>query len=150
MSLNDLLAEFGTRTGLGTLRCNTEGVCRILFDGEFAVDVEHAAGADEFHLSSRVAQLDPSLGPGFLARLLDANLMGKQTGGGALALDVLNDEIVLCRTLPAEGLSYRSFESALERFLAALEHWSDEVADAKPAREAESPSEETDLTIFRL
>lgn len=149
MTLDDLVAEFGTRTGLGTLRLNGEGVCRLVFDGELTVDVESGASGREFTLSATLGSLDPEAGRAVLMKLLDANLMGRGTNGAALALDVITDEVVLCRTLPLDGLTYGAFEAALEGFVQAAERWTDEIEADDGAVEEEDAAEDGEASAER-
>ena len=77
--------------------------------------------ASDLHITATVGPLSLDATTGLLRSLLAANLMIRENGGAALALDLNRDEIVLHRQLPLEGLSYAVFERNLEAFLNHLE-----------------------------
>jgi hypothetical protein len=120
MAVDDLLREFGARSGLGPLARNNDGICRLIFDGGLVVDIEAADGDPDLHLTAVVSPLRPDAGGALLRDLLAANL-AKESCGAALALDVTRDELVLCRQLPVETLSYPVFERTLDAFLNHIE-----------------------------
>jgi len=136
MTIDTILAEFGTRTGMGALRLGPQGTCRLIFDGEYIVDIEAPAGA--VHLSCTVGPADADLGPAFVRRMLGANFMGRETGGAALALDEVASEVVMCRSLPTAGLTAQDFETAVEAFVAAVQVWRAEI-DAQDADRPAAP-----------
>ena len=121
MSVDELLREFGSRSGLGSLARNREGVCRLVFNGGLIVDIEAQDRAPDLHITATVGPLSLDASTGLLRSLLAANLMIRENGGAALALDLNRDEIVLHRQLPLEGLGYAVFERNLEAFLNHLE-----------------------------
>jgi Tir chaperone family protein CesT len=121
MSVDDLLREFGSRTGLGTLARNRDGICRLIFDGGLVIDIEAPDHDPDLYITAAVGPLETDAGSALLRDLLATNLMGKESAGAALALDQTRDEIVLCRQLPVEALTYRAFERAIESFLNHLE-----------------------------
>jgi hypothetical protein len=151
-SIDDFLMEFGSRTGLGRLVRNGDGVCRLVFDGALAVDVELRDGDACF---SGVVGPGETLGPGTMRIMLAANLLGDETGGAALGIDESDETVVLSRRLIMEGLTYLAFENALGSFVDAMQVWrsrlgelddeAEAVADAEP-----SATEEEHLTIFRM
>ena len=124
MSLDDLLAEYGRQTGLGTPSRNADGICRLVFNSLYVVDIEERDGSAT--LSAIVGSAE-DLGVGTLRSLLSGNLLGDQTGGAALAIDDVDDTVVLCRALPLTGLAYRDFEAALTRFVHAVSYWRDKL-----------------------
>jgi hypothetical protein len=121
MSIDELLREFGSRSGLGVLSRNGEGVCRLIFNGGLIVDIEAPDRDPDLHLTATVGPLAPRASASLLRALLSANLMTRESGGAALALDLNRDEVVLHRQLPAEGLDYAAFERSLDSFLSHLE-----------------------------
>lgn len=121
MSLDDVLREFGSRTGLGQLARNRDGICRLVFDGGLVVDLEAKDDKADVSITAAVGPLGGDVGTAALRDFLAANLMIDENGGAALGLDLTRDELVLCRQLPSEGLNYATFERTLERFLTHLQ-----------------------------
>lgn len=66
----------------------------------------------------------------FFIALMEANLLGRGTGGAAISLD--NDEkfLTLSLALPYE-MNYRSFKEFLEDYVNYLIYWRDEIEKAK-------------------
>ena len=122
MSVEQLLNEFGQRTGLGALSRNDEGVCRLTFDEDLVVDVEAHDDQPDLHLIALVGSLDTDASPHLLRALLAANLLVDANAGSSLALDIYREEIVLHRQLPLAGLEYPEFERNFEAFLHRLEY----------------------------
>jgi len=121
MAVDDLLLEFGRRSGLGALARNRDGVCRLIFDGGLIVDIEAQDQEPDLHMTATVGALAPDASAGLLRALLAANLMGKDSGGAALALDLTRDEVVLHQQLPLDDLSFAVFERTLQTFLNQIE-----------------------------
>ena len=92
-----------------------------MFNGGLIFDIEAQDRAPDLHITATVGPLSLDASAGLLRSLLAANLMIRESGGAALALDLNRDEIVLHRQLPLEGLGYAVFERNLEAFLNHLE-----------------------------
>lgn len=121
MTVNDLLAEFGRKAGLGVLALDDKGLCRLSFDDTLIVDLEEDEGAGVLHIYATVGAI-PAAGKEMVyATLLSANLFGTETGGATLAIDRLRGEIVLCRSVQPDHLDPTAFEGILESFVNTLE-----------------------------
>ena len=131
MSFDDILMEFGTRTGLGALNRNRDGICRLVFDGGLVVDLEAKDGDADVSITAAVGPLGDDVGAAVLRDFLAANMMITENGGAALGLDLARDELVLCRQLPAADLNYATFERTLDAFLKHLERCRAHLAEAE-------------------
>lgn len=120
MTVNDLLAEFGRKAGLGSLGLDDQGVCRLSFDGSLIVDLEFDEDAGVLHLYSAVGPVPAGEREAVYQALLSANLFGRETGGATLALDRGRDEIMLCRALVPDHVDFLAFEAVLAAFVDAL------------------------------
>lgn len=135
MDADQLLASLGLTMNLPDLRFDEHGCARLLFDQKLAVDLENDADNDCIHVYSVLGSA-PHAGSGeaTLRKLLEGNLFGAQTQGAALAIDAPNNEIVLCRSFDIASASTQAFESFMEKFLTAVEHWLEDLATVADGR----------------
>ena len=139
MNIRDVLAELGHQMGLN-VTLNDEGVCRLVFDDRFSVDVEASPDNDAVHLYSVLCPIPPENKEPFYERLLEANLFGGDTGGAWFALDGVHGEVVLNRTVKMTNTDYRDFADLLEAFVNHLEAWSDKLADGELNESTDAPA----------
>ena len=71
MNIHDVLAELGHRMGLN-VALDEQGVCRLVFDERFAVDIEASPDNDTVHLYSVLCPVPPENKEPFYERLLGA------------------------------------------------------------------------------
>ncbi|MBL8251044.1 MAG: type III secretion system chaperone [Candidatus Competibacter sp.] len=135
MNIHDVLAELGHQMGLN-VTLNEEGVCRLVFDERFPVDIEASPDNDAVHLYSVLCPIPPEDKERFYERLLEANLFGGDTGGAWFALDGSHGEVVLNRTVSIANIDYQDFANLLEGFVNCLESWSDRLAGGELADES--------------
>ncbi len=127
MNIHDVLAELGHQMGLN-VTLNEEGVCRLVFDERFPVDIEASPDNDAVHLYSVLCPIPPEDKERFYERLLEANLFGGDTGGAWFALDGSHGEVVLNRTVSMANIDYQDFANLLEGFVNHLEAWDDKLS----------------------
>jgi hypothetical protein len=139
MNIRDVLAELGHQMGLN-VTLNDEGVCRLVFDDRFSVDVEASPDNDAVHLYSVLCPVPPENKEPFYERLLEANLFGGDTGGAWFALDGAHGEVVLNRTLKMTDTDYRDFADLLEAFVNHLEAWTDKLAGGDLNESTDAPA----------
>ncbi len=123
-----LLAELAFRLNAPALTFNQQGCARL------------ACGPDTHHLQIQFEREESpatalhvwcDLGPAPLdaaapqswKNLLQANLLGSQTGGAVLALDAAQERIVLCRSFAGDDTDAAAFIAALEAFIEAAARW---------------------------
>lgn len=140
MDADQLLASLGLATGLPDLKFDNNGCARLLFDQRMAVDLERDADASCIHIYTVLcAAPPPGTGEALYRRLLEGNLFGSQTQGAALAVDATSHEIILCRSVDVESSSSDDFARLIEKFLAAVEHWQQELAGSGAGEAAHQP-----------
>lgn len=138
MNLNDILGEFGSRTGLGRVELNDQGACRLVFDGHWALDIESVADGHAALLHTVVDALPVDDREAYYRRLLEFNLAGMAKGSMAFAVDPQTDEVIACMRLWLDGTDYPVFTQAVEYLLNQAESWnnrlnpSDDFADEAP------------------
>ena len=128
MTTDDLLTQLGLNLGLPRLAFDAQGCACLQIDGQLRVNLERDDEARAINLWSTLGPLPPEGREALYARLLAGNLFGHGTGGATLALDAEHAELVLCRTVPADGTSAADFTALLERFVAAAEDWQQRIA----------------------
>jgi hypothetical protein len=129
MDTDQLLQSLGLSLGLTNLRFDANGCARLAIDGAPALNMERDA-VGGLHLYSVLCPLPPEGREAIYAQLLQGNLFGTSTGGGALAIDELHGEIVLCSNIKAELASAPAFASHVEAFVAAAEDWQSRLGKA--------------------
>lgn len=153
MELHSLLRELGGIMGIGSIGLDAQGTCRLIFDKTLVVDLEPTADEKLLHMIATVGPM-PADGDGRLLRsLLSANFMGQDTGNAALALDELNNEIVLCQRIALDSLDVNGFVVELEAFVNRLEDWKQRLASGKlrtspPADDLQRPQGPTPFPVF--
>lgn len=119
MHASDLLAEWGRSLGLPHLALSELGTAALVVDGELTLNLEHLVDADRL-----VAWVTLGLAPAdgreaCFARLLEANLFGQDSGGGAIGLDRGSDELLLSRTFVLDHTDALALESGLSELVDA-------------------------------
>lgn len=137
MNIRDVLAELGQQMGLN-VTLSDQGVCRLVFDQRFTVDIEASLNSDAVHLYSVLCPIPPDSKERFYEQLLEANLFGGGTGGAWFALDSLHNEVLLNRTLKMATTDYQDFVGALESFVNHLESWDGKLARGELDRPEEA------------
>ncbi|HAO32696.1 MAG TPA: hypothetical protein DCQ84_07070 [Candidatus Competibacteraceae bacterium] len=137
MNIRDALAELGQQMGL-PITLNEQGVCRLVFDQRFTVDIEASADRDTVHLYSVLCPIPPEDRESFYERLLEANLFGGGTGGAWFAVDALHNEVLLNRALTMANTDYQDFVGILESFVNHLESWEGKIDSGELNRPAEA------------
>lgn len=123
MKAEQLLSDLGLTMGLPGLTFNTDGCARLVFDDTHAVNLESDTQTGQLLLYITLGPLPAAGREALYLSLLEGNLFGAQTDGATLAVDSLNHEVVLCRTLVADELSAQSFTEIIEKFVNAAEQW---------------------------
>jgi hypothetical protein len=142
MDSEQLIQSLGLTLGLPNLRFDTNGCARIAIDGAPALNLErNDDGA--IHLYSVLGPVPPEGREGLYAQMLHGNLFGASTAGATLAVDPMQNEVMLCRAITCELMSAAAFTLQVEAFVAAAEDWQGRLDGApavEPDADASSPS----------
>lgn len=124
MQIDDAIAQLGQKMGV-ELKLDENRACRLVFDGTLNVDFEAPeALADQLVMSCVVApDVFPEGREAVLQSLLEANLFGRGTGGGTLALDEERGEILLQRALTMSRSDLQDLVNAMEQLVQYAEAW---------------------------
>jgi hypothetical protein len=127
----ELLSAYGQLAGMPGLKFEPHGCARLLFDKSIAIDLEidEEAGCIQVY---GVLGVVPSTGREALyRRLLEGNLFGTQTGGAALAIDPVQDEVLLCRRVDLATTNAVALTECLETFAGLIEQWQRRLASGE-------------------
>ena len=133
-SCDQLLLDLGQTAGLSQpLRFDDHGCARLTVGAHLAIGFERDAEAGVIQLYSVLGPLPAQGDAALYQQLLEANLFGADTAGAALAIDGPMREIVLCRSVGAEGMAAAAFVQIVEQFITAAEAWKEHLAAHQPA-----------------
>ena len=128
-TIDQLLLNLGQTAGLPQpLRFDAHGCARLVFDGALAIDFERDSDAGVLHVYSVLGDVPAEGREALYAQLLEANLFGAGTQGCTLAVDRDAHEVVLCRSVAAQGLSDALLVQHVEQVVAAVEVWKPRLA----------------------
>lgn len=142
MALEQTLTEWARTQGHDSLELDPDGGIQLVADGVLTIDIGPVAGEAGFSLSASVGPMPGEGRDTSMTELLMANLAGVGTGGASLALDMLRDEIVLCRIFHTDELSTAEFDRELTRFASALRFWCERLQAGRLGEAAGGSSEE--------
>ena len=129
MDFIPLLKQFGEAAGLGSLELDASGECALLFDGEHEVNFTRDEEDRSVLLYSEVGDAS-RLDKAACLALLQASLLGAQSGGGALAVHPALDTVVLWKRHDDAFPDLLALEQAVNAFLAQAVHWKARLATA--------------------
>lgn len=121
-----LVGALGRAVGIEALALDEFGACTLRFD-----DTVVMLEAEEHRLVLHaILGAAPVLGREvFLTRLLEANLLWKDTHGATLALDPRSDQVLMMQAVPPETPPVQ-FPHLVGRFVDAAEAWTAHLATA--------------------
>ena len=148
--LNHLLEVFGQRLGIGKLKFNDNGVCRLVFDEKFDTDIEMTDDGSAFYIYAVVGKAPGEDNTAFYKELLAANLFGHGTGNGSLALDTARNEILLSRRFSQDLTDVNLFAFEVEKFVNHLELWTDRLRKNRVGQPAPAQPVNLPTQAFRV
>jgi hypothetical protein len=123
MGIRALLAAYGRSIGIPDLALDPQSVCRLVFDGDLAVNLEPVAGSDRLHVYSDLSGL-PSPDHALVYReLMEAHLFGRSTGPAYFGCDSGLGQLFLVIPLETAGLDPARFSVHLDRFVEQARFW---------------------------
>lgn len=128
--VSSLIAALGEAIGIPALRADAQGCCRLLFDGDRAVELRCAPAQGRWVLSCALrGQRVDGVG---LQVLMQGNHMGAGFGGGWSGLDDKGLAVVHLPLALAEA-SASAMLNAIELLLNHVERWELRLQEAVPA-----------------
>lgn len=123
MDIDSILLELGHQMGIPNLKFESNGVCRLRFDGKYTVDIEATDNKKIVHIYSSIASIPAENREKFYEIFLEANLFGKGTGGATFGINKMENELMLTRALNMDTTDYQEFVNILESFVNHVESW---------------------------
>lgn len=120
---HELLAAYSQHAGIADLKFSADGCARLLFEGSVAIDLEIDPSADRIQLYCVLGPVPAGERETLYRRLLEGNLFGTHTGGAALSIDPVQDEVLLCRQYPVGTVDPSHLAKVLEEFAGVAGHW---------------------------
>ncbi len=149
MEFATLLAELGNALGIDTLAPDADGQCALLFDGEHTITFTPDSEDHSLIMHGEVGKLPPH-NDALCRTLLEASLLGAQTGGAAFAIHAKLDTIILWKRHDAQFTDVNSLQQALQAFLAQLIHWKHRLARQQEPAAASGSATNIGLPPFGL
>ena len=125
MALAETLAGWAKALGQDAVALDPDGGVQLLVADEMAIDIGPVDALDAFSICASVGPLPEKGRDAVMEELLVANLEGMGTGGASLSLDIMRDEIVLCRVYHTDDLSAAVFNEEFNLFVNVLRFWRD-------------------------
>jgi hypothetical protein len=129
-ALSALLTELGALTGVGGLSVDGAEGCALAFADRLVIRIGFEAETGLALLSVELGPAPDAAQAALLASMLAANLDGRETAGGALAIDGRRGAAVLLRRVDPLHLTAGELEGVLEILVAAGERWRERLAAA--------------------
>lgn len=134
MNFLELLVDLSKQIGMQTpLKPDDNGVCRLVFDGKYPIDLEAPDTGQSIYLYATVGGVppQPELKNAVYELLLSANLFGRGTGEACFALDPEQEEILLIQVLRTERTDATELVRVLEQFVGYLVSWQEKLLNVE-------------------
>lgn len=155
MEIEQLVEQFGQDSGLGQLKLNQDGLCRLVFDDKLFVDIEKTSKNFVIHSvvgKNPPVQQDEQLE--YMEMLLQANSPDHAVGDIHLGFDIKADEVLIFQNFAGVDVDFDYFKSCMNEFITQTGKWRSrlsatggghtdepEAAKAKPATDFSDPSQ---------
>jgi hypothetical protein len=116
-----LLRALGQAIDMPQLAFDADGTCVLRFDGT-TVMLEDDAGQHRIVLHAAIGTAPAEGRAAFFARLLEANLLWRDTAGATFSLDKASDRVLLMLAIPLDTAPVR-VPDLVGRFVDAAEAW---------------------------
>ena len=127
MEFPALLEELGTAMGITDLKLDADGQCALLFDGEYEVTFTPNKDDHALIMHCEVGDLPPQDND-LCHSLMQASLLGAETGGAALSIHNGLGKIILWKRHDDNFTDLAALEKALNVFLEQAIYWKKRLA----------------------
>lgn len=127
MTGENLLSQLAENLGIDSIPLDENGCTQLIFGESLTVQIEFHQDTQEIHLHTSLAPIPTEGREALFEELLSANLLGSQTAGNTLAIDLAVGDILLCKSFSQEETSFAHFQTKLEGFLQAAEFWQEKL-----------------------
>lgn len=145
MEWNTTLESFGSSLGIDGLAPDADGSCSLLFDGENEITFTHDEEDRAIFMYCEIGDA-ADLSRNACLALLEASLLGAETGGAALSVHGALGRVVLWKRFDDSALNPDTLGLAVNDFLAQVAVWKKKLAELCSAPDQEeTPSEDANL-----
>lgn len=127
-AVQHIIGAFGRTTGIDDLELDQDGYCCLLIDQDLVINIELDEPGQRLLFYSVVGTPEAHR----LPMLMQANYLGRGTGGATLGLQPDSGAAVLSREIPIAQLDVPDFSAALERFVNTTEEWVKRLREPAP------------------
>ena len=138
--VQQILGDFGKTIGLDDLGLDGAGYCCLMIDNDLVINIEFEEPDSRLMLYSVVGHPGADRAASLTA-IMEANYLGRGTGGAILGLAPESGAIVLSRDVPIAGMDVPGFSETLERFVNMAESWSKKLGEAASSAQPADASE---------
>lgn len=124
MNIVELIKEMGRRLGLDDVDYDPREGGELIV-GDYRIAIEAMPGC--IILTSTIGLVPNNADRAYFHGLLAANYSLDDTGGSALAINPDYDEILLCRNILQDDLTFDAFEREMMMFFHAVESWTEKL-----------------------
>jgi hypothetical protein len=120
---DEILSEFGKKTGLGELKFSESGVVSFVVDEELKISIERSQNKELIHLYTAFRSLPNENREKIYQKLLEAHMFGVDTGNAYFCLDRLSGELLFALNLSLSVLNQEYLEDVFGKFLNYASLW---------------------------
>lgn len=122
--------------------------CFLMFDDTMLVEIEYNDKDQQFLFKGSLGNIEDWQTKQIYQRLLEANMLWKETQGALFGLQQYSDKVVLIQHTPVANCDYKNFESCLATFVNTFEYWLKHLAEmqAQHPKKSSSKANKKDLS----
>lgn len=148
MEFKELMAEFAQAAQIDRIDPDEDGCYRFDVDG-MIVTLSEVAQTGDLFMWAEVGELPPEGREALYRTLLEAQYMGRATGGSSLSVDPDSEKVFLHRSDPLRTLDFEGFKGKLQTFVNVLEVWRRTLVDYRPVAGRQAEVLQAEVNIER-
>jgi hypothetical protein len=121
------LANLAQTLSLNDLSLDQSNQCFLLFDDKLLINIAFNPSSFVATLTSKLCSVGEQKISRVYPKLLESNLLWKDTNGAIFGLQQFSEMILLTQYIPIHRYDYGHFEKALELFIDSVEYWSSHI-----------------------
>lgn len=118
-----LLKQFGNTIGLADLALDEEGFCSLTFDDQIVLNLQYDQRTENIVIFAELGKIKDEGALKVYARLLEANIFWKETGGGTLCVEPKTMTAILEYQEAVAHMNDVRFQRLIEGFINTAEYW---------------------------
>lgn len=118
-----LLKQFGNTIALPDLALDEEGFCSLTFDDKIVLNIQYDHRTENIVIFTEIGKIKDEQSLKVYARLLEANMFWKDTGGGTLCVEPKTKTTMLEYQEAVAQMDEVRFQRVIEGFINTAEYW---------------------------